>query len=461
MIGLTAGLQIARKALAAYQLAISVHGNNVANVNTEGYSRRRIILKDAESTAFSFGHVGLGVDVETICRMRDRFLDDAYRNENAYLGKHETMEWNLSEIEMILNEPSDTGLGSLLGDFWDGWQDLANQPESQVARGLVRDRATSLCDALRRLDDRLNTMRDSLNEQIKVQIEDINILASKIAALNSRIVTGEVSGHESSQLRDERDRLLDQLSGIVDIKVFERDDGTVAVMIGTDALVERDHTVPILLEPRTEDGIIINAVILGGLGRPIGPPGGKIAGLLECRDTLIPDYIDRLNTLARAIVENVNEVHRLGYGLDDMSGRDFFDPDGITAATISVSEFIVTDVSLIAASTDGSPGNSDNALAIAALRSQGIIGDDGSNVDEYYSSLIGSLGLQSSRAARARESQEVLLQEIDNRRESVRGVSIDEEMTDLLAAQHAYQAAARLLTTVDELLVSLMSSVGR
>jgi flagellar hook-associated protein 1 FlgK len=461
MIGLSVGLQIARKALSAYQLAITVHGNNIANVNTEGYSRRRTEIREATSTALTFGHVGLGVDVETIARMRNRFLDASYRNENAQLGKFETMGQTLSEVEMILNEPSETGLGTILGDFWNSWQDLANNPESQTTRGLVVQKAAALCTTLKNLDDQLTVMRKSLAEEIKSEIDLLNSIASNVAELNGRIVTSEVSGHEASTLRDERDRLLDQLSDIVDIQVFERSDGSAAVMIGTEALVDRTETVPITIESRYVEGLVITDVNLGEGGRSIQPPGGKLAGLLEARDRIIPNYLSKLDTLAASLVDNVNRLHRLGYDLHGSPGVDFFDPAGTTAATIGVSEAVLADASLIAASTDGSPGNADNALAIAALRFEGVIAEDGSSIDEYYSSLIGSLGLEALRVENERQNQEALLTEIDNRRESVKGVSIDEETTDLLSAQHAYEAAARLVIVIDEMMVSLMSMVGR
>lgn len=461
MIGLNIALQIARKALSTYQLAITVHGNNITNVNSEGYSRRRTEIREGVSTNIGVGHVGLGVNVETITRLRNRFLDDAYRKENAQLGKFETMEQTLSEIEMVLNEPSETGLGTILGDFWNAWQDLANNPESQTARELVTGAAATLCTALRTLDGQLNSMRQSLNEQIKSETDLINSIAANVAALNGRIVTSEVSGHEASTLRDERDRLLDHLSSIVDIQVFERSDGSASVMIGTEALVDRTKTVPLSIESRYEEGLVVTDLTLGTGARSIQPRGGTLAGLLECRERIIPNYISKLDTLAESLVGNVNRVHRAGYGLDGSSGVDFFDPTGTTAATIAVSEPVLADLNLIAASTGGGPGNADNALAIAALRFEGVIAENGSSIDEYYSSLIGSLGLEASRVAGERQNQEALLTEVNNRRESVKGVSIDEETTDLISAQHAYEAAARLVVVIDEMMVSLISMIGR
>ena len=177
---------------------------------------------------------------------------------------------------------------------------------------------------------------------------------------------------------------------------------------------------------------------------------------LQSRDEILPKYRENLNEIARAIVASVNSSHRSGYALDGTTGRDFFDPTGVTAETIDVSAIILGDVSLIAASTDGSVGNGDNALAIAALRHAGITAD-GSTIDDYYASVVGSLGIESQTASINREREELLILEIETRRESVKGVSIDEEMTNLIATQHAYEAAAKLVSVVDEMMDTILS----
>jgi flagellar hook-associated protein 1 FlgK len=459
MIGLSAGLEIARKALSAYQLAISVYGNNIANVDTPGYSRKRLELEETNPVALGFGRVGLGVDTEAIRRMRDTFLDSAYWKENANYGKYESLEQTLSEIEMVFAEPSDVGLGTLLQEFWDAWQELANQPESTSARTVVTGRASSLCKSLNEMSSRLDSLRETADLEISSYVGEINSLATRIAFLNAQIVRAECSGSEASDLRDQRDLLLDGLSQIADIKVFEAEDGSVAVKIGTEALVERSATIPLTLARRGDANLAVTDIRLGSGTRSIRPTGGKLGGLLESRDDVIPRYMARLDEIAQTLVEKVNEVHRAGYGLDGTSGVDFFDPTKLTASTMRLSDSILNDNRLIAASTDGSPGNVDNALAISDLRLEGIFGREGETSDEFYSSVIGELGIEASRATTAKDGQELLLREIDTRRESVKGVSIDEEMTNLVASQHAYQAAVKLVTVIDELMETIMTAL--
>lgn len=455
MLGITAGLEIARKALSTYQLALNVYGNNIANVDTPGFSRRSLLLSEAEGHKLTVGRIGLGVDPVTIRRMRDTFLDDAYRRGTSSLGLYESLEQNLQEIEMIFGEPGDAGLSTVINEFWNSWQELANQPESQTVRNLVKDKGVSLAQALNQMNTNLVNMMDTIDNDIKAYVGDVNRIAYTIADLNRQIVSNESSGDEAGDLRDQRDLLVDELSKITNITVFEKDDGSISVMLGSEALVERTDVVELTTAEISRGGFAVNEVRLGTMDRGITPAGGKLGGLLESRDTVIPEYITSLDEIARALVVAVNTVHQAGYGLNGTTGDDFFDPTGVTAATINVAATIINDLSLIAASADGTVGNGDNALALGDLRLQAITAD-GSTIDEYYSSLVGSLGIQSSAATSHREREETLALEIDNRRESVKGVSIDEEMTNLIATQHAYEAAAKLVTVVDELMQSVM-----
>jgi flagellar hook-associated protein 1 FlgK len=456
MIGISAGLEVARKALSSYQLALTVYGNNIANVDTPGFSRRTVLQAEGEGHKLTVGRIGLGVDTVTIRRMRDAFLDDSFRRQTSSLAMYESLEENLAEVEMVFGEPGESGLSGALNEFWDSWQELANQPESQTVRTLVRDKAQVLARVLHQMDRSLVNQINALNTEVEASVGEINSIASAIADLNGRIVASEASGHEATDLRDQRDLLVDQLSELTDVTTFERDDGSLSLMMGSEALVERTHSVPLSVAESSLSGIAVKEIRLGEMNRAIRPSGGKVAAMLETRDAVLPGYRENLNEIARSIVEAVNSVHRSGHALDGTTGRDFFDPTGITAETIEVSPIIFGDVNLIAASSDGSVGNGDTSLAIAALRFQGVT-SNGSTVDEYYGSLVGSLGIASASAAEHREREELLILEIENRRESVKGVSIDEEMTNMIAAQHAYEAAAKLVNIVDEMMETIIS----
>jgi flagellar hook-associated protein 1 FlgK len=459
MIGLNAGLEVARKALSAYQLALGVYSNNIANVNTPGFSRRTPTLKESTSASTTVGRVGLGVDVASVSRMRDKFLDFAYRKEAGAVGRYDSMEQALSEIEMVLGEPSDVNLGSALTEFWDSWQELANQPESSTARSVVTGTASSLASALQQTSRRLADLRDDLDAEITGSVQDINSIASRIAALNAEVIKTETSGAEASDLKDQRDILLDQLANIAAISASESRDGSVSVFIGSEALVERSTVVPLSVARRASDGVSMADVMVVNGTRVLSPAGGKLAGLLESRDSIVPRYMAKLDEMAKALVEGVNTAHRQGYDRDGVAGGAFFDPTGTTASTIRVSSAILDDASLVAASADTSVGNGDNALAISDLRLAGMLGEENATIGDYYSSLIGSLGVESSSAKNQKATEDLLLEEITSRRESVKGVSLDEEMTNLIASQHAYQAAVKVVSVVDELMTGLINTL--
>jgi flagellar hook-associated protein 1 FlgK len=459
MIGLTAGLEIARKALSSYQLALSVYGNNIANVETPGFSRKRPVFGEAEALDMPLGRIGLGVDTRTLERLRDVYLDTAYRKENTAYAKHESLEQCLSEIEMAFSEPSDTGLGDILRDFWDAWQELANQPEGATPRSYVVSKATSLCTSLSHLSSQLTRMRENIDMEVAGVVGDINSIAERVAYLNGRIVEAEVSGNEAGDLRDKRDLLIDELSGLAEVQVFESDDGAVSVKIGSESLVERKTAVLLGTSVRGDNNVVITDVTLGAGGRPIRVTGGRLGGLLQSRDTTIPSYLARLDEIARTLVEEVNRLHRTGFDLSGAPGGDFFDPAGLAAASIRVSDAVQADSTLLAVSSDGTPGNGAVALGISDLRLAGLFGAERASSEDYYASLVADLGIEAERATESKDAEKLLLTEIDSRRESVRGVSIDEEMTNIVASQHAYQAAVKLVTVIDDLMQTIMTSL--
>jgi flagellar hook-associated protein 1 FlgK len=302
-------------------------------------------------------------------------------------------------------------------------------------------------------------MRENIDREIAGIVGDINSLAERIAHLNGRIVEAEVSGNEASDLRDQRDLLIDQLSGLAEIQIFETNDGAVSVKIGSESLVERKTAVLLGTAVRGDNNVVITDVTLGTGDRPIRVTAGRLGGLLQSRDTTVPGYLARLDEIARTVVEEVNRVHRTGFDSTGAAGGDFFDPERLTAASMRVTDAIRADSSLLAASADGTPGNGATALAIADLRLAGLFGAEGASSEDYYAALIAGLGIEAERATEHKEAQNLLLTEIDTRRESVRGVSIDEEMTNLVASQHAYQAAVKLVTVIDDLMETIMTTL--
>ena len=458
--GLLGGLEIARRALFTHQAGLNTTGHNIANANTPGFSRQQIELEASMPTSSPEGQFGTGVNLVRVRRLRDAFLDTQFRHENQSFGRGEILEQTLEHVEVILDEPSEWGLSDALGRFWESFEELANQPENTAARVNLKEQTSALTAHFIQLDSQLRTLRRNVDDTIRKKIDQINEIASGIARLNEVIAGAELNGTSANDLRDRQDLLLDRLSKIVDIQTFDQSNGSVTVKIGSLELVEHNEVNRLLVDPFTDDGMSLAGIVFEQGRIPAAIQDGELKGLLEARDDVIPTQLEGLNTLAAALVRSVNELHRGGYGLDGSTGLDFFNPDGVTARTIALSSQIAADGNKIAASSDGSAGDNGNALAIGALRFERSLNGGGATFDDYYNSMVGTLGIQSREAQNARKSQELLINQLDNRRESVKGVSIDEEVTNLIRYQHAYQAAARIITVMDEALDLIINRMG-
>ncbi len=459
MSGLTGILDIGKKALSAYRLAMNITGHNVANANTPGFSRQRPILATTLPIDFNPGQLGTGVKVTEIQRMRDQFLDLQLREVSSSVGQWEEREKFLEEVETIFNEPSDNSLNNALADFWNSWQDLANDPENMSARVSVREKAQLLCNTFHRLRFKLRTVQDDINHSIKGRVEEINSLAQRIAKLNGQIVRIEIRGENANDLRDQRDLLIDQLSKIANISTREQSDGSVTISIAGNSLVERVNTVTLEISVRSSTYGTVLDVSYGKGEQVLSFTDGELRGLVNLRDEVIPEYLGGLDTFASTLISRVNSQHSVGYGLDgSTTGLDFF--SGSDASDIGVDEGLQDDVSLIAASSDGSPGNGSNALAISDLANQLTMNGNSATFGDFYQSMMGNLGILSQEASQNHTNNNLLLTQLENHRDSVRGVSLDEEMTNMINYQHSFEAAARIISTVDEMMNTIINQMG-
>lgn len=457
MPGLFGILELARGSLLAHKLALNVTGNNIANVETPGYTRQRVDLESAPPINSTIGQLGTGVLAVDVHRLRDRFLDERFWRENHILGRWESLEKHLNRLEALFNEVDVKGLGGFLEDFWKGWNDLANNPEDRATRLILIEKARALVETFHRLDRELVEQQRGLSSEIAQKVDRINTLAQQIADLNEKISQVEAGGHQASVLRDQRDLLIDELSKIVDLKTLEKADGSVEVLLGSRSLVYGGKANPLVLKLTSDNGGV--SKVLWGDGRALEPSGGELKGLIETRDELIPSFQQDLDRLAKGLVTAVNQLHRQGYGLDGSTGLDFFDPDGITAKDISLSGEITSDPSKIAASSDGNPGDNANALAIAELRDSLQMRKGTQSFSEFYNSLVAAIGAKRQEAGLQRESAELLVNQIENQRASAHGVSLEEEMVNLVRFQQAFGAATKVVTVVEGMIAAVLNMV--
>lgn len=521
------GIEISKRSLFSHQAALTTTGHNVANANTRGYSRQVVNLvaaKPMEAVGYMRstipGQSGQGVEFTSINRIRERFLDGQYYNENKSLGDWTVRNDTLEKIEAIINEPTDTGIRQVIENFWNSWQELSKNPDNLTARSVVKESAIALTDAFNHTAKQLSDLSSDLTDNINVKVTQINTLTREIAQLNEEIFRVEGLGNDANDMRDQRDVLLDDLSKVINVNVTETASGYTVRMGNIELVNGRNVTTQ------------FTAQTLGqaytGTNKDLN--SGEVYGMFLSRDGFVASYRNELDTMIRSFVSGDTEVtlpegavipegtkigdktytgtieqrtlteplkttvkgfnglHSLGYALSDGTAKQggiFFQTrDGstqITAANISVSSNITDNVENIASSMrtylDAADnkvkvvkGNNDLALLAAGLRSSkfnfsssssaGTVALNSGTLDEFFRAVVGQLGVQTQEANRQSTNQKLLVEQVESRRQSVSGVSMDEEMSNMIKFQHAYNAAARALTVQDEILDKVINGMG-
>jgi flagellar hook-associated protein 1 len=455
-------IQIGRKALMANQLQLQVTGENIANVNTEGYSRKRVSQSASDPTHDALSYYGTGVETSAAVRMRDLALDDDYRRENSLLGFWDSTSTALSELETELDEPSDYGLTSRLTSFWDSWEALTDDPTDTASRQDILETAAQLTDSFHEAATSVSNKRADINERISDCAGSINQIAAQLASLNTRIDQANQQGTPANDLEDSFDQLLDQLSEYGEVSVQHRTDGDGTVIyLGSDELVKSDQYRTLEARSVTKDGKTSTSLDWTDTHSEIaGLQNGKLAGLTHTRDDLLDSYSEKLDRIAVSLAKAVNDIHVTGYGVGSAStsnGRNFFDPEVTGAADLEISSDVLDHPEAIAASQAGSEGDNRVALKMAGLRTASVI--DGQSITNALGGLFSRIGSDSQAAAEASTTRSNTSTQVDNLRESVKGVSLDEEAANLLQYQKSYQAAAKVIAAADTLLDTVMSLV--
>lgn len=458
------GNNIALKGMMAQQAALNVSANNVANASTEGYSRQRVDMQASNPiSGIIYGEqLGSGVDVSNVSRARSEFLDYQLRTQTTVLNSQKTLQDTLDNIETVFNETSsDIGLGSDLDKFWNAWQDVSVTPSSPAVRTVLMESAVTLTDNIRQVYSQLSSIQDDINTQISQSVETINSIAARLNTLNGQIANSTMNGETPNDLLDSRDLLLDQLSTIGNITVSKRGTtGAVDVKIGNYTIVDQNGV---------HSDIDTASVTGGSLGALIklGDTSGDSASTVQY-------YMDKLNILAAGIAKSVNELHYNGLNLAGKSGAEnagaefFVSNDGkeINAANISINSAIQKDVSKIAASNvaNNLTGNGDVALAIANLKTTSQLAnsaDDTSTktIGAFYQEMVTQLGSKASEAKSNVTNQQILVNNLESKKESLSGVSLDEETANMVVYQHAFSACARVISVVDEMLDTIINQM--
>ena len=458
-------LNTATTSLWAQRRALDVTGQNISNVNTDGYSRQRVDMQAIGGGAVpafysTSSGIGGGVNADQVTRIRDTFLEGRGHTEHANSAQLTAETDAFQLVEQAFREPGTTGLQNLMADMWRGWQDVANRPEDAAARGQVLKRLETLVGGLHFSGAQLDGQWQQTRENLGVLVDDVNAAAETIARLNTAILRASQSGLPANDLTDQRDLLVMKLADQVGVSVRPRDGGVLDVVVGGVTLVAGGAASKLAvqgtIDPTGTAGDPPRVVTATG-GLPV-TVGGTAGGQLHALNSILPTYRAELDGIASSLATALNTAHGDGYDLDGLPGGALIGSSGggpVTASSITVA---LTDPRKIAASSIG-PGTPNldrgNADKLAQL------GSGVGSPDAAYRKMIVELGVQSAVSQRNLGIQSVITGQVDAARESVAGVNLDEEMTNMLSFQHAYSAAGRLVTAIDEMLDVLINRTGR
>lgn len=461
--GTFSGINTALRGLLAHQAALDVTGHNIANLNTEGYSRQRADFTTAPPISlpgFSMSipsQIGTGVELEGFSRLRDQFLDLNMRTQLADEGRAGGYVESMDQLDGMLLEPGDNGLSALLNRFFTAVNELSTHPDNITARQVFIQSADALADGFNRLGDQMADLLAQSDLRVDDDIDRINTISAQIADLNETIRDSVNAGQDPNDLRDRRDQLMDELAALTSY-TYTVNAATEEVTITFDATAAVN-----LVDPTVAGGF--NTLTRAQVDAAYAS-GDMTSGHMYAHEdqftTRIPAFQTQLDDLVASIVGGVNAQHALGFDLNGAAGGDAFTAGGITASTMSVNAALAADPRLVAASSvSGAPGNGGNALALLALRDTVQGAPLNATWEDFYGQFVGGIGTFAAAQQRAQAGQEALVATLKDRRAQVSGVSLDEEMSNMLRFQHAYNASARVMSAMDDVLDTLINRTGR
>jgi flagellar hook-associated protein 1 len=470
MIGLFGTLDMASRSLQVQRQGVEVAGHNLANVNNPAYSRQRLSIVTSPTIPSSTGPLGTGADVAGVRQLRSSILDQQIQGETGVAGFLTAQQSALQLGEAILGQSinraatesagSSTtgggmGLAEGLSSLFNTFQDVATHPTSVTERQSVLMQAENLTNQFNQIVSRLDTLGNTLDSTIEDAVTKVNDLLAIVANYNKQITATEAGAPGvANDLRDLRQQRIEELAELVNLQTSEQPNGSLNLSVGGTSLI---------LGPEVQDTLETYDAGGGQLmvrtkadGAPLALTGGTIAGTIEARDGALTTLRTDLDTLASQLISQVNAIHRSGFGLSGTTGADLF--TGTRAADIGVNQALLEDPSLLQISgVSGAAGDNQVGLALAQLADAPLAGLGNQTFSENYAHTVAVVGQALWSINSALGDQEVVQKMLSRQRDAVSGVSLDEEMTDLIKYQQAFQASARLITTVDEMLDTVVN----
>lgn len=454
MASLNTSLQIAIQSLQAQQGALTATSNNIANVNTPGYTRKEAVLSEAAPTVEGNLAIGGGVELEQYKSVRDDLLNLRINQETQQQSGAQAQVDALQQVESMFSSSS-SGIGADMSAFFDNLSQLTTDPADLSSRQAVLGSAQDLATSFHQASSGLSQLQGSLNQDVTQTVTQVNQLTGQIATLNQQVAQMQSLGEDTGSVGDQRDQLVQQLSGLIGVSVISTNQGETLTTSNGSPLVVGGQSYSLTT---AQDASGMEQVYSQGKNITSSIQGGQIGGDLQARDQTIAGFVSQLDTLAAQFSSAVNTVQQAGYDLSGNQGQNLFTPVSGPGAAANFS-VATTDPSAIAAGSTQAAGDGDNLTQMIALQDQAL--PSGQTPMQSYSNFVFQVGQASSQAQANLQASTLIVNQLTDMQSSISGVSIDQETTNLIQYQNAYQAAARVITTVDDLAQTVLSMAGQ
>lgn len=446
-------LNIGAGALSTYQQALSVTSHNISNANNTDYSRQRVQLT-AQTSENGMGALGAGVTMEDVTRVKNTLVDSQLRQYYSQNSMSTKTSDYLSQIESSLNEPGDTGLSSLITKFFDSWSQLAVTPDSSALRQNVVQSAQLMSEKLQNIYQGIDQIKPDLQAEASSTVDTINSTLKNIQTLNKQIYEAQITKSDANDLMDSRDKAINELSKLANINVTIDKDNSAVISIGSVMAVDRFSSAQ--LQAVTENGQL--KVKTGDGSYTLSLQGGSLGSITQLYNNTLPNLTNQLDDTASKIMSQVNTLHATGQTLQNppTTGVNFF--SSYANGVLSINQSILSDVKNIAASANGNSGNNDIAKKISDLSTLKL--SDGSTISDTYATFVNTVGTTIQTAKQTTDSTESVVQQLENQKANYSGVSVDEEMINIMKYQRSYAASAKVITMADQLFQTILQMVS-
>lgn len=453
-MGISRIFDISQRSLATYQKALDITSHNIANASNPDYSRQKAVLAPEKSEYNGSLVFGTGVKLDLIQRERDSLIDSQIRSNNQKYSDNSKRSDILGQVEQLFGEPSDLGLSNTMTTFFNSWSEASVNPTSSSLRFNVLRSAENLSNKVKDIYDGLSDIQTSLMSDAKSIVTSINDYLQEIQSLNKQIFEVNLKSQQPNDLLDQRDLVIDKLSKLVNINVTTDSSNSAIVSVG--GMFAADKTTAKEFQLSESNGKL--TITSGSDSFPLNVTSGELFAVTDIYSKSIPDYVDKIDSVITTLTDSVNQLHASGFTMTSPAetGMNFF--ESYTDGTLTINQDILQDPNKIALSKDGTVGNGDIATKIADLINSKLL--NGTTLADNYGSLISEIGSQKQSSDQMAQSNQLILQQLDQQKAAVSGVSIDEEMTNVIIYQRSYQASARMIKIADEMLQTILNMVS-